>query len=160
MPVLYINKINKESCKSERKGISMKEYSIWVNKKDKTESYVLNNEFTEKDYKKGDTIVYMPWFEGSRQEIYLHDDLELALEFNDEDIIINDRLDYFHNGVVNHENFYFDKPNHHAVVLLLKNGLYVLVTFKDRDRIHHGQVFGDKDALKLEIAEMIDSQVC
>jgi hypothetical protein len=113
----------------------MKEYSLWVNKKDKTESYMLNNHWIEKEYGKGDNIVYKPWFKGTRQELHLHNDLELAVEYNEEDIVWSDRLDYFHDGKVNYENFYFDKPNHHAVALLLKNGLYVLVTFKDRDKI-------------------------
>lgn len=155
LAVLYIIKNNKETRKAERKKM-MKEYSLWVNKKDKTENYFLCNNFIEKDYKKGDTVVYKYWTKRDLQEIKLHDDLEIAVEYNEEDVVWGGKLDYFHGGKVSHETFYFNKPKNHGTALQLKNGLYLLILNKDGDEYEHGEVFADKQALKVRIEELLE----
>src|SRR5665648_307481 len=93
------------------------EYSLWVAKKDKTESYLFDNYKIEKKYKKGDIVVYNSYFKSLRQEIYLHDDMELVAEYDDDDVVWSNNLDSFHDEIINYQLFYFHKPNNHAFVL-------------------------------------------
>lgn len=126
-------------------------WRLYVNKKDENESYFLQDRCVQGEYQKGHTIKY--GFYGDYVDIELHKNLYLAATFNNEDVIDSVNLDTLH-GENRIENFYCKYRNHHAILIMLKNLLCILMETNDGEIFHNGKVLASKKAIKKALEDL------
>lgn len=127
------------------------DWRLYINKNDRKESYFLQDRCIQKDFQKRDTIRY--GFNGEYVDIELHKNLYLAAVFNNEDVLDSVNLDTMH-GENYIENFYCKYRNHHATLILLKNGICILMETEDDKLFHNGKVLASKKAIQKALKDL------
>jgi len=127
------------------------DWRLYINKNDRKESYFLQDRCIQGDLQKGSTIKY--GFYGESVDIELHKNLYLAATFNNEDVANSFNLDTLH-GENQVENFYSKYRNHHAVLIMLKNHICILIETNDDELFHSGKVLVSKKAIQKSLKDL------
>lgn len=127
------------------------DWRLYINRKDRKESYFLQDRCIQWDLQNGNTIKY--GFNDEYVDIKLHKDMYLAATFNNEDVADSFNLDTLH-GENREENIYSKYKNHHATLIILKNYVCILIETNDNQLLHSGKILVSKKAIQKALLEL------